>query len=400
MSHETLLFPPEMAEALLPADAAFMARTDLRQTRMLGYTALNADSVTSSLMGVLGRRPAVRHRAGATDPILRLFEQAGLPVMEDIRVFETAEEAEREADRLIEEGFRLSSPYPLREGRFADAAQIVPPGLWRHVNAKENLAELVPAENLAPREIVATDRLAARPFTGPAYLKAGGDLATGWGYAVRYCGDAASYATTIEWFSARAGDIPAVIVEADMQASICWCVAITVGDGGTRCLGAAEQIFGAPGKQSGSVIDPENPLPEEAANIAIEAGNRAAALGFRGLAGIDIGRAADGRLIAFDPNFRFNSSTQQVLLHEPASRRTGLSCSLSFNRRMSLAFDEIAPRIAGTIGDGWFVPARLFDGALCAAAEDKCICTGFVLGSDRRDAEARQKQFSALLGLD
>jgi hypothetical protein len=396
----TPLFPPELAEALLPADAAFMARTDLRQTRMLGYTSLNADSVTAMLMGVLGTRPAVRHRAGATDAILRLFEQAGLPVMEDIRFFETPDEAERQADRLIEEGFRVFSPYPLREGRFADTAQVVAPDLWRRVNSKENLAALVPAENLAPREIVATARLPARPFTGPVYLKAGGDLATGWGYAVRHCGDAASYAATIDWFAARVDDIPTVIVEADMQTSTCWCVSIAVGDGGTQCHGAAEQVFAAPGKQSGSVIDPENPLPEAAANIAIEAGNRAAALGFRGVAGMDIGLCADGGLTAFDPNFRFNSSTQQALLHEPAARRAGLSCSLSFNRQQRMPFGEMAGLIRGPMADGWFVPTRLFDGELCAAVEGKSICTGFVLGGDRQDAEARQKQLAALLGLD
>lgn len=400
MSGSSSLLTPQAADALFPADAAYMARTDLRQTRMLGYTALNADTVTSMLMGVLGSRPAVRHRAGATDPILRMFELAGLPVMEDIRLFETADEAERHADRLIEEGFRLFGPYPLRDGRFPDRAQIVPPDLWHRLNAKENLAELVRSENLAPREIVATGRLAERPFTEPVFLKAGGNLATGWGYAVRYCNDATSYEAAVDWFGARSNDIPTVIIEMDMATSACWCVSITVGDDGTRCLGAAEQIFGAPGKQAGSVIDPENPLPQAAAEIAVEAGNRAAALGFRGLAGLDIGLAANGRMIVFDPNFRFNSSTQQVLLHDAAARRSGLPCSISFNRPMGLPFAKIARLIAGPVAEGWFVPTRLFDGALCAAAEGKSICTGFVLGSDRHDAEARQRRLSALLGVD
>ncbi len=110
MSHKTLLFPPEAAKALFLPDSAYMARTDLRQTRMLGYSAFNADSVTALLTGVLGAQPTVRHRAGATDAILRIFEHAGLPIDEDIRFYETAEEAERQADRLIGEGFACSAP--------------------------------------------------------------------------------------------------------------------------------------------------------------------------------------------------------------------------------------------------------------------------------------------------
>lgn len=400
LSGHTHLLSTGLTEALLPADAAFMGRTDLRQTRMLGFSALNADSVTCTLMGIMGRRPAVRHRAGVTEAILRIFEQAGLPVDEDLRVYETADEAERCADRLVEEGFRLFSPYPLREGRFPDAAQLTPPDLWRHLNAKENLAELVPAENLPPREIVPADRLAVRPFAGAVYLKAGGNLATGFGYAVRYCGDAASYAAAFDWFTARSEDIPSVIIEADMRTSACWCVSISVGEAGARYIGAAEQVFDAPGKQAGSVVDPESPLPQAGISLAVEVGNKAAEMGFRGIAGLDIGAAANGRMVVFDPNFRFNSSTQQALLHEPAARRSGLACSFSFNRPVSLPFTELARLISGPIAEGWFVPTRLFDGALCPAANGKSLCTGFVLGRDRQDADEARRRLATLLGLD
>jgi hypothetical protein len=164
-------------------------------------------------------------------------------------------------------------------------------------------------------------------------------------------------------------------------------------------MGAAEQMFDAPGKQAGSVVDPETPLPAAGIRLAVEAGNKAAEMGFRGIAGLDIGATPEGRMIAFDPNFRFNSSTQQALLHEPAARRSGLSCSLSFNRPVPLPFAEVARLTAGPIAEEWFVPTRLFDGALCPAAEGKSICTGIVLGADRRDAEARGRQLAALLNL-
>ncbi len=243
---------------------------------------------------------------------------------------------------------------------------------------------------------MANDRLSSRAFERPVYLKAGGDLATGWGYAVRHCEDAAGYEAAREWFASRSRDIPRVIVEQDMQPSACWCVSISVSATGTRCLGAAEQIFSAPGKQARSIVDPENPFPEAGVELAVQVGNRAAALGYLGIAGLDIGMAA-GRLIVFDPNFRINSSTQQALLHEAAAHTSGLSVSLSLNLPVSLPFGDLASVIIGPIAEGWFVPTRLFDGALCPAAEGKSICTGFVMGSNRQDAETRRERLEALL---
>lgn len=72
--------PSAKVELLYPADAAFMARSDLHQTRLLGYQPLNVESVTSLLLGILGTLPSVRHRAGATDEILSFLTDAGLPI--------------------------------------------------------------------------------------------------------------------------------------------------------------------------------------------------------------------------------------------------------------------------------------------------------------------------------
>src|SRR5690606_29582511 len=101
---------------------------------------------------------------------------------------------------------------------------------------------------------------------------------------------------------------------------------------GTRtiCFGGAEQLFSVPGKQSGSIVDPQHPFPPEARELALQVGESARRMGFRGIAGLDIGRATDGRFILFDPNFRVASSSVQLLFHDAASARSGLPVSQSF----------------------------------------------------------------------
>jgi len=379
---------------ILPADAAFMARTDLTQTRLLGYTPLNIDAVTTHLMGLLGRRPAVRHVSGATDEILGLLEAAGLEIVEDVRRYETATEAESHADALIAEGFRLFSPYPLPHGRYPDSAQLVPPALWARLNSKERLGDLVDAAYLPQRELVALDEARTRFFATPVWMKAAGEQATGWGYAVRHCPDAASFDLALSEMSAFCASNK-VIVEEDVPVAASWCASIIVQADRTLYAGSAEQIFSSPGCQSGSMIDPARPLPDPDLVIAI--GEAARKRGFLGFAGLDIGQTPDGRSAVFDPNFRVNASTSQALLHPAASARAGLPVSLSLNLMTTLSMAEIARRLREPIDDLWFVPTRLMDAARLSAADGHSVITGFVLAHSRDEAFAAKAQIAAML---
>lgn len=389
------LLPAVPAERLYPKSAAYMARTDLDQTRMLGFTPYHLDAVTTLLMGLLNGHPTVRHRSGVSDDILGLLERAGLKVAEDVRVYELGEEADRHADELIEEGYKLFWPYPLREHRFPTDAHLVSPKVWKHLNAKEHLDQLVPEENLAQRTMCGLDESAGRATGRPMYLKAGGDAATGWGYAVRYCPDLAHWLSAIESF--RVLDIQRVILEEEVSVQTCWCVAIVVEPRQTTYVGAAEQVFAAPGKQSGSVVDQANPFPTEGAELAVAVGEAARRAGFLGLAGLDVGLTTDDRLVVFDPNFRFNSSSSQVLLHDAAAKRGGFTASHSVNLTTPLRFADITLKLRDPIDDGWFVPTRLLNGAMLPAANGKSACTGFVLGKNCAEALARQQELELML---
>lgn len=392
----TPLRPLLSPDDIWPADAAYFARTDLASTGLVGLTHLNLDTITAQLLGLLGQRPAVRHLAGATPPILAALRDAGLPLDEDTRTYTTLPEAEAQAETLLAAGFRFISPYPLPEGRWPDAAQVVPPALWQALNAKSRLADLVPPDHLPRREVADHAAARLRAFDAPVWVKSGGTRATGAGFAVRRAVDPAAYLAALDDLVAL-GDPGPVVIEEDIPVVTCWAVQLGITDAGTQWGGASEQLFARPGLQNGTLVDPANPFPDPALAIAI--GNTARARGFRGLAGLDIGLTPDGRLVVFDPNFRLTSSTMQVMFSDAASTRSGLPVTLSAHVASPLPMDRIIDLIRDPVSDGWFMPTRLVDATLLPAAEGQSIVTGFTLGHSRADAMAARDRLTARLAV-
>jgi len=381
------LAPAIPPEQLYPADAVYMARTNLFETRMLGYEPLNLDTVTSHLVGCLNGRAAIRHEAGGCEEIFRVFRRSGIDVAEETLTYRTADEAESAAKTLVSQGKRLFSPYPLPQGWFPDDAHLVPPELYRSLNAKINLGAIVQPEYLPRRQPLNYEELDRFEFAAPVFLKAAGDAATGWGYAVQACPDKVAFDNARRWFYEHRDSVPGVFVEEWVDVSVCWCVGIVVCEEETICIGGAEQLFSSPAKQSGSMIDPENLLPEEGWALAVQIGEAARKRGYRGLAGLDIGLRRDGRLTVFDPNFRFNSSSAQLLFHGSAAARTGLPASCSFQATPGGAFGSLAKQLEAPISEGWFVPTRIFDGEKHPLSMGKHIITGFILGKHRLAAQ-------------
>lgn len=385
------LQPVLASDQLYPSGAVYMARTSLEQVRMLGYTSLQLDSATSMLMGLRNGTATVRHLACAGPEIIELFASAGITVDEDIHLYSTGDEATARANDLAARGLKLFWPYPLPETLYPESAHLVPPTLYRRLNAKKNMSALVPAENLARQQRISHEALACFESQVPVCFKAGGDDPTGWGYAVFPCPDQAAVVAARAWFGERRDSIPEVLLEEWIDVVCCWCVGLAIGETETRCFGGAEQVFASACKQSGSMIDPERPLPPAAQALAVQVGEKARLEGFRGVAGLDIGIDRDGRLVVFDPNFRFASSTAQLLFHPAAADRSGLQASHSLQVTPTGSFADMARRLQAPIAEGWFVPTRFFNGEKHPLSNGKHIVTGFVLGADRAEAESRSK---------
>ena len=376
---------------LYPSDAAFMARTNLFETRMLGFKALNLDTVTAHLVGLLNERTVIRHEGGGGEDVFAIFRRAGIEINEETLLYRTPEEADTLADELIARGKRLVSPYPLPAGRFPDKGLLVPPTLWHFLNAKGNLDALVPPECMPEREILSRKDLSSFEPQRPLLLKAAGGSATGWGYAVHPCHDRATFDNARRWFAEHRDSVTDVLVEEWVEVSICWCASIAIDDNETLCFGGAEQIFSSAAKQSGSIIDPEYIFPDEGRVLAVYVGEAARRLGYRGIAGLDMGLRNDGRLIVFDPNFRVNSSTAQLLFHDSAVNRTGYSVTCSFHAEPQCPFSKLSARLEAPIGDGWFIPTRLFNGEKHHLSRVRHIVDGFVLGHEKSKAEDAAK---------
>lgn len=395
MGRMPALLPCVADHEILPADAAFMARSSLDEVRYTGYRDMNLDLLTGQLLGLLGNRPAVRHVSCTTDDILAFLSDAGLQLTEVIHRYQRPEEAAAHARRLVAEGHRLVWAFPPQEGLCGDAGHVVPPGLWRDLNAKENLLGLAPPGTVPPQRMWPAGQIDGLRVSGPVFVKAAGGLSTGGGFLVRYCDSPEALSAALRWFSTRPG-VAQVIIESEVRVTASWCVNIAVHDGGVSVAGAVEQLFSAPGRQSGSIVDPQQAMPASGFDLARAIGEAAGMRGFRGLAGIDIGIGPEQVPYAFDPNFRLTFSTAQALLHDSAALRSGLPVSLSVNEFVRTAMPDLLARLRGPVEDAWFVPTRLGDAALLPSAQGLSNVMGFVMGRNREDAIKRRDRLRSL----
>lgn len=380
---------------LLPADAAWMARSDLQQTRMLGYQEVTLDSVTGLGLGLMGRQPAVRHVATVSDAILELMALAGHRIDEETLRYESFEEAHAHARNLIRRGYRLCSPWPMPAGAYRDEDLVVPLPLWRRLNGKAHLHELVAPEHLAPRQVLGLEAARQHRWREPLWLKVASEEATGFGYAVRHCETPTAYQAALNELHRLSG-ASGYLLETHVSVVRSWCAAFSVADDGTTYLGCAEQLFEHPGRQSGSLIDMARMPTGDVSALVVSIGEKARAMGYRGLAGCDLGQAEDGRLVVFDSNFRMNASTPQVVFHRLLADGGQPVVSRSVNFRTPQPFAELVPRLREWIGAGRFVPTRLLDAALLPAAQGHSFVTGFVVGRGDSSVDSLAAAFTSV----
>jgi hypothetical protein len=386
----SFLKPVVDLEVYIPENTAFMARTSSAETRLLGYSPLQSETLASHTMGLFPGRSTVRPLAAVTEEVLSLFEASGILVAEKIRTFSDLGEAESSGLELARSGHKLAYIYPLSKEVFQEDDLWVPRDLYHFLNAKRSLFGLVPEEHRAHRYIASICQLRREGYQKPVFLKYADASATGWGFAVRGVRLMEEFSTALDTFeSMGCGPSTELVVEAYEQVETCWCASLAIADGQSECFGGAEQLFAAAARQSGSVIDPDNAFPSAAAQVCRSVAERARKMGYRGFAGIDIGRTVDGRLLIFDLNFRVNASTAQLVYHAAACDRSGLAASRSFNCRAGGPFKVLAGKLRPELESGRLILTRVIDAAFMPLAEGRHFVDGFVLGRDRSDAEAQ-----------
>jgi hypothetical protein len=164
-------------------------------------------------------------------------------------------------------------------------------------------------------------------------------------------------------------------------------------------LHASQQVVDEDGKWLGSLIDLDATVadvPTPVLQVALEAVQKAAALGWHGVTGLDIlHRLLDGEARLVDPNFRWNGSTAFKLLRKVIRARSG---------RRFLRGVKLRPLAPTPIGEALESLAPLLDDGLlfivggAVAGNDNCPPASFQLyaGVTGRDVTEIDETLSLL----
>ena len=393
------LLPSRTLDQLLPARVVYAPRTTLDQVGWVLSGAHRLDTLTGLTLLVTGSVPLACHRNTVTPEILAFFEACGAMPSPHRLPYESAEQAFVQARLWAEQGYRIASPYPLPADVCEPGSLLVPDALYRWLNDKSNLEALVDADWLPPavmlRPDAAPELLTAFPGQ-PVYIKVCVAGASGAGVDVRHAPDEQARHQALDWLASQAHGFSGVRVELALEIPICWCLNLSIQDDCVEYLGAAIQLFSSPGQQSGSLIDPHQMPPAVAVEQAIHIAHKARQMGYRGLAGFDLGLTDDVRPFIFDLNFRMVSSTVQLLLHPSAVKRVGGCLTESWHR---LTHGSLAPALAAIeplARSGRFVPCRLWEAT--PQSQDCSMITGFLVGASSEDLALARGAMSSALG--
>lgn len=385
--------PVETLETLFPSQTAFASVSRNEDLPALLYENWQLEAISGTTLTCLGAMPVVAHRAVASGVAFDYFRKAGLEPPLALELYGSHDEAIAIARRLTQDGLRLASIYPpLREIRGLGKS-IVAPGVYDQVNDKRNLAKLCPPAFVPPRQIFSlaeAEKLQSDNFRFPVFVKGALAGANGGGRDVYYCRTAQDFDAALEWFRTKPF-FTGLVIEEPIAIRSNWCLNFSILDNSIRYIGAAEQVFEAVAKQSGSVIDPQNLPPAQAIEIGQEICRSAQALGFRGIAGMDMCVDEAGMIYFFDLNFRINSCTCLILLHDgmmsdtPGNPRPVSSMhTFVLPGRLSdlmMPLDEMIRR-------GKFVPLQLYDGSMFDGPPAPCRITGFFRSATRAEGKA------------
>ena len=387
-----------LASALSFADVygpahAYAPRAHDRACDWISRDPMLLDSITGNQLPVLGAMPLVCSEGFNSPDGLELLVEAGLEPAAT-RFHYTAGgsvAAAKQAARLTRGKLVVQHVYPADE--LPTGTEWIAPDLLRYLNNKAKLAELTPAGHVPPRRIV--DRatfFVQQPPALPVVLKAVTEQSTGGGAAVMICRTQADLATAALTFA----QCEQLVIEEllDILRNPCLHFAV-MPSGRVKYLGFAEQDVTENGKYRGNWIELDATLPREVVNIAQEVLQRAADLGYRGIAGVDMVVTRDGLIYVLDLNFRVNGSTAAVML-VPAlleDRGNQIAHLRSFKGKMTASAMVAAARSA--VHRGQLVPMSLFDPILAGYSNQPPVLRAMVIGLSNDEVLAIEAELTA-----
>jgi hypothetical protein len=345
------------------------------------------DAFGGAFVTVTGSIPFITFRGSTTKEARALVTGAGLPWPENLLEYGNEEEFLALLQRAKPRRVVFQNAHPPDPS--LDPAYWVPRGLLTRLNDKAELGALVPREACPPRRIMSLERAATLSFEPgtTVVLKGSTSMSSGSGGAVLIARDEAALRSVPE----RLAGCDRVVVEEFQPFTRTMCLNLAADHQGVvHYVGSADQVVADDGTYMSSWVSPELTPPTSAIALAREIMTRAAALGYIGFAGFDIGLLPDGRALFFDLNFRVCGSTPTLLWYEEVRRRIGPGAwarAISISARTPFA--ELCATGRRLADEDSFLPTGGFDPAGTIWEGRMPHLRGIMMGRDRAETEAR-----------
>ncbi len=387
---------PRLSFKEIYGDAVYCPRASPHSSRWLSLDPVLLNARTGSPLCVVDDMPVLCSRGAATSDGLKLLTDAGFQPTPNRYTFSGDDEYYGELGRLARSGQRMIVVHAHAPGEVADeAAVVVPRDLLVYLNNKANLGDLVPREATPKRRVIYAEDIAAAAWTIdlPMVLKAGTDESTGGGDDVRICHSREDVLRAVPVFQG----IERIVAEELLEIVRNLCLSYAVmSDGTVRYLGSSEQVSAADGLYYGNWIDDESVAPEAAVKLGASVAARGAARGYRGICGLDVAILPDGRVIAFDLNFRTNGSTAPVLLRESIERERGARVLRLNGWQRPGSYRDLLNATYEAVDAGYLLPLLTYDPQVDGFADGLPRLTGLLLGATREEIPERERQLGEL----
>lgn len=352
------------------------------------------DSLTGNQLCVAGTMPVVCSAGSACPEGLELMAEAGLEAGVSRYTFRDDREAVDVALGLVKEkGWKLVVQHVHPTGVLPADACWIAPRLLSQLNNKRNLCTLAPAAHVPARSVaLRAEFFRAQAPRFPVVLKAVTDQSSAGGAGVLICRSKEDLLAASDYFLR----CDHVVVESFLRIARNPCLHYTVmPDATVLYLGFADQDVTEEGRYRGNWIHLRSPIPQEAVEAGRAVMQRGAALGYRGLAGIDMALLSDGRIVVLDLNFRVNGSSAAVLLAPQILRQRGPAVMHLRSFRGNRTFAEMIVAARAAVRRGRLLPLGTFDPQSAGHPTQSPRLNGIVLGSSQPEVLAVEAELAA-----
>lgn len=354
------------------------------------------DSLTGGQLTIAGDLPVVCSQGFGTAAARELIALGGLDLAPSQVRYRAGDELAALAKAAAEYGGTVVMQHAWPPAALGGVQPWIGLDLLQYLNDKANLAELVQAAHCPPRDVV--DRAAffdREDCRLPLVLKVVTDQSNGGGCGVMICRTAEDLREAAAFF----GRCDRIVVEEMLEIARNPCLNFAVmPDGEARYLGFADQDLTSEGKYRGNWMDFDAPIPQSAVEIALEPVRRGAAMGYRGVAGVDLAFTADGSVYALDLNFRLNGCTPMILLAERVRARTAAKVIHFRKLQGALGAVELVAALNPYVVSGRVIPLSLFDPMAAGYGEEPASAQALIVGASRGEVLAAEAEIEEALG--